>query len=106
MPCRSDGWDTPEKEQRNGLDIGQFEATLCGIFTLFEKEGEIDWWLDRVNWKEAGVKRGHVEAWWTRHKKADEDRRKREEAARRKEELKAHALSKLTEAERIALGLK
>lgn len=105
MPCR-DVWDIPTKETRHGMTIDHFEATLCGIFTLFEKEGEIDWWLERVNWKEAGVKRKTVEIWWKKHKEEDAERRAYEEAKKRKEELKAHALSKLTEAERIALGLK
>ena len=105
MPCR-DNWDAPTKETRHGMTISHFEATLCGVFTLFEKEGEIDWWLERVNWKEAGVKRKTVEIWWKKHKEEDAARRAYEEAAKRKEELKAHAMSKLTEAELIALGLK
>ena len=106
MPCRDDWDDRPVKETRHGMTMAAFEATLCGIFTLFEKEGEVDWWLERVDWKEVGVKRKTVEIWWKKHKEEDAARRAREAAQRRKEELKAHALSKLSLEERAALGLK
>lgn len=110
MPCRSDGWDTPETPKRNGLDIDQFEATLCALFTMIEvnaPEGEsLKEALDKVNWREAGVKRGHVEAWWTRHKRQDEDRRKREAAEKRKAELRKVAIGKLTPEELDVLGIR
>lgn len=112
MPCRDD-WDPrPATETRHGMTISHFEAVLCGIFTEAEARAtrtgydELSNLLSDVDWKEAGVKRKTVEIWWKKHKEEDAARRAREEAAKRKEELKAVALSKLTEAERIALGLK
>lgn len=106
MPCRDWTVDEAPLERRlHGMTIEDFEATLCGLFTLFEKEGEIDWWTSRVDWKEAGVKRKTVETWWKKHKEEDAARRAREAAERRKEELKAHALSKLSAEERAALGI-
>lgn len=108
MPCRSDGWDMPETTKRNGLDIDQFEASLCAVFTVLEamNDAALDQLLDKVDWKEAGVKRGHVEAWWKRHKREDEDRRIREADAKRKNELKKIALGKLTAEELEVLGIK
>lgn len=108
MPCRSDGWDTPETPKRNGLDIDQFEASLCAVFTVLEamNDTELNQLLDKVDWKEAGVKRGHVEAWWTRHKREDENRRKREAAEKRKAELRKVALGKLTPEELDVLGIR
>lgn len=114
MPCRDDWGDTRiVKETRHGMTIADFEAAMCGLLTAIEKwgndttpEGRVKMMLDKVDWTEAGVKRKTVEIWWKKHKEEDAARRAYEEAKKRKEELKAHALSKLTEAERIALGLK
>lgn len=105
MPCRTDDWDTPAKETRNGLTIDKLEAALCGILTVLEKEERI-FSLDDVDWDEAGVSRKAVDTWWKRHKKEDEDRRVREEAAKRKNELKKIALGKLTAEELEVLGIK
>jgi hypothetical protein len=63
-------------------------------------------WLSNVDWKEVGVKRRTVEAWWRKHKAEDEARRVREAAEKRKTELKAAALAKLSEEEKAALGIK
>ena len=108
MPCSSDGWDMPKTPKRNGLDIDQFEASLCAVFTVLEamNDAGLDQLLDKVDWKEAGVKRGHVEAWWKRHKREDEDRRKREAAEKRKAELRKIALGKLTPEELDVLGIR
>lgn len=109
MPCRDDGWDTPRREERHGMTIGAFEATLCGLFTVLERnftESSLEIVLTMVDWAKVGVKRKTVEIWWKKHKAEDEERRAREEAARRKEELKASALAKLTPEEKVALGIK
>jgi hypothetical protein len=105
MPCRTDDWDTPAKETRNGLTIDQLEAALCGILTVLEKEERI-FGLDDVDWDEAGVSRKAVDTWWKRHKKEDKTRRAHEEAAKRKNELKKIALGKLTAEELEVLGIK
>ncbi len=109
MPCRDDWGPTPTKETRHGLDIAAFEATLCGVFTAAEEGtvvGGLDGLLDVIDWKEAGVKRGHVEAWWKRHKKEDETRRAREAAEKRKADLRKIAIGKLSPDELEALGIK
>ena len=111
MPCRTDGWDEPvkpRKETRHGMDIADFEAVLCGILTAASEGilvGRVDGLMDVVDWKEAGVSRKTVEAWWKRHQKEDADRRAREAAEQRRTALKQSALKKLTAEERAALGL-
>ena len=105
MPCRTDDWDCkPVRESRNGLYIADFEAILCGILTVLEKEERM-FSLDDVDWDEVGVKKKHVDKWWKEHKKEDEVRRAKEAAAKRKNDLRAMALAKLTDDERKALDL-
>jgi len=53
------------------------------------------------------LKDTEVREWWTAHKEADRKVRAVDaEAKRRREELRAAALAKLTEEERVALGIK
>ena len=107
MPC-TNGWDTPETPKRNGLDIDQFEASLCAVFTVLEAMDDtaLNQMLDKVDWKECGVPRKRVETWWKKHQAEDEKRRKREAAEKRKAELKKIAIGKLTPEELDVLGIK
>ena len=107
MPCRVDDWDDVARVTKQyGMDIHDFEAVLCGIFTVMEhRRDERDDWLGDIHWSEVGVPREMVEKWWEGHKREDAKRRKAEAAKRRKEELKAQARSKLTKEERTALGI-
>jgi hypothetical protein len=111
MPCRTDDYWEPTVTKRYGMDIHDFEAVLCGIFTEAENRAmrtgydEFSELLYKVDWAEAGVSRKAVEAWWKGHKREDAKRRKAEAEKKRKEELKAAALSKLTPEERSALGV-
>ena len=110
MPCRVDDEDwKPRKETRQGLNIEDFEAVLCGILTAAGKGIHVagpTGLLDNIDWKEAGVKRKTVEAWWKRHKAEDAARLARESAERRKAELRKVAIGKLTAEELEALGIK
>lgn len=110
MPCRVDDWD--EGKRKLPMEtVGELEAVLCGMMTALEEKvvetglPELQLFMDRVDWKEVGVRRGHVEGWWAKHKAKDEKRRKEEEAARKREEKKKKALSKLTAEERKLLGI-
>jgi hypothetical protein len=111
MPCRDGDWDEPRVIKRFEMDIHDFEAVLCGLFTEAESRGlrtgydELSFLLSEVNWKEVGVPRKKVENWWAGHKREDERRRKKEAEEKRKAELKAAALSKLTDEEKQVLGI-
>jgi hypothetical protein len=110
MPCRDGGYEDEVRVSRKTVsDHEMLEATLCGVFTAAEEGvivGGLDGLLARIDWKEAGVKRGHVEAWWKRHKKEDAVRLAREAAEKRKADLRLTAISKLSPAELAALGIK
>lgn len=120
MPCYDGGYqyEAPQPRKYNGLTGEQLEAALCGVMTVLEDAGKIGGLgvvsvpeaLSRVDWKEAGITRAAVAAWWKSHKAADKARRESEERKRadaeRQAMLKASALSKLTPAERNALGIK
>ena len=109
MPCRDD-WGPATQETRHGMTIADFEAVLCGLFTALEGREQINdmlsLWLSNVDWKEVGVKRGAVEAWWKKHKAEYAARLAREAAEQYKAKLKASALAKLSEEEKAALGIK
>jgi len=119
MPCldprdhNSTSSYNPGTQARQGMTINDFEAALCGLFTAIEKwgndttpEGRLKMMLNKIDWKETGVKRKSVEKWWKEHKAEDAARHKREDAEKRKAELKTSALSKLSPDEREALGIK
>lgn len=106
MPCRVDDYPTRYvSETRHGMTIADFEAVLCGILSEIEFSDELDHFLGAVDWKEVGVSRKMVEAWWEAHKKEDERRRAKEAKEREKEERRKAALAKLTAEDRKALGL-
>lgn len=106
MPCRDPvDWDEPRVTKRHGLAIEDFEAVLCGILTVLEKEERL-FGLDDVDWTEVGVKQKTVETWWKAHKLEDIARRKQEKAEKRMKELRVAALAKLTPEEKAVLGIK
>ena len=115
MPCSDGGYpyETPQPRKYNGLTAEQLEAALCAVFSTIETvdfEGlKVADVLNNADWKEAGVTRAAVAAWWKQHKAADRARKASEERQRAEAErqsmLKASGLNKLTPAERIALGL-
>jgi hypothetical protein len=114
MPCTDGGYPYDRHaapRTYNGLTAEQLEAVLCGLFTVLEDHGlvggySIAAWLAAVDWEEAGVTRKQAADWWKAHKAADKARLERETRIREEAELKASALSKLTPAERNALGIK
>jgi hypothetical protein len=129
MPCMTE-WPhetvarqaTEIAKDRNQL--ARVEAMLCGILTTLSDTtqfgaGDDEWFdsfLDRLDYKEIGVTRAELLAWWSHHREKDEKRRQNErEAAEQtaqklrdqaeKDRLVAAARAKLTPAERQALGL-
>jgi hypothetical protein len=98
MPCRSDGWDAPYREDLKELEM--LRAVVCAFMTAYPDE------YSKINWKKAGVRQKELELWWETHQEKDRARREQEEKARREHELKKAALARLTDEELRLLGLK
>lgn len=101
MPCFDGGPTRPEPET-------PYEAILCGVFTFLENQpldGTLEAVLENLDYKEMGVTEEEVRVWWEVHKAQDARRRERERKEREREEARQTALSKLTDAEKAALGL-
>lgn len=128
MPCRTepDEYSLSSQLARtfNGLSGAQLEAALCAIMHVLTEMSNVGAdpdvgnlvgrVFDRADWKEAGVTRSDVGAWWMRHLAADEVRREREAREREAEErhntlvMAAHrklANAGLTKEEATAIGL-
>lgn len=103
MPCTGGG---PSYSDEYYKERDKFEALLCGILSSVEKSGQqVSSVFNDIDWKEAGVKRGWAEDWWVEHKEEDAERRIREAEEASREAARISALSKLTNAEKKALGL-
>lgn len=104
MPCR-DAVVEDEIRLRASEERRLLEASMCAILTVLERDHDLQEILKSVDWNEAGVPRYRLEKWWDEHKEEDRRRRKAEAEKRERERLREEALSKLTPAERSALGL-
>lgn len=102
MPCRDGGYSDVVVEYRDNPKIA---AALCAVFTVLEKEKQLDKVLANVDWKEAGVPPKYISAWWDKHKIADEMRRTREKREQEKKRKRDAVLQKLTLEERKLLGV-
>ena len=106
MPCRdysSDSWQDPKStyEYRRLKERADMLARIaCKAMTALEENGLEDFLI---------LKDDEVRDWWLPHKEADRKQREEEQALaerkRVKEELRQQALGRLTEEEKIALGL-
>lgn len=104
MPCLSDpGQDAYYREQQNNEFA---KAALCAVLAALSAQGRMNIVLEGIDWKEAGLAKSDLFAWWEHHQKLDAKRRAHEQAEREGEALKRSALEKLSVAERKALGLK
>lgn len=107
MPCRDDYPDPDPRELVNTM----VNAALCAVLTQLEQQHSsndqngLEYVLNNINYKEAGIKRKDLERWWNEHKRQDQARREREAYEAEQQRLKTSGLSKLTTEERRALGL-
>lgn len=106
MPCRD--WSVEEshteklKKERNML-----RASMCAVLTALEgDDATFAAVLKKIDWKEAGVTKRELLMWWEEHKESDKIRREREAKIKREREIRASALSKLTDEEKKILGVK
>lgn len=102
MPCMS--YDTEWANRSSDRDIrvlkkeaDKLARIACKALQALEDMGKEDFLL---------LKDDEVRVWWTAHKEADRKAREAEEAKRAKAEAKARVLAKLTDEEKILLGLK
>lgn len=117
MPCRDYYDDNPSAyyaDTINGLkkQVSFAESALCQVLAAFEKHNTLDpkddrvSMLDLIDYKEAGIKRQELEAWWVEHKRKDEASRAAAAEKKRVAAVKRAALAKLNAEERKALGIK
>lgn len=103
MPCRdyeSDSWTsyrdtTQEKKLKAQAD--KMARIACKALQALTDMGKEDFLL---------LKDNEVREWWQQHQEADRRAREAEELKQRKKEAKARALAKLTDEDKILLGLK
>lgn len=110
MPCY-DGRDSNHSvEYVEKIHDGVNAARLCAVFTVLQREGILERVLRAAMWDHAGVTRINTINWWVNHQ--ERDRRQREAETHRKEETnrltkaRQEALSKLSDDDKKALGIK
>lgn len=102
MPCMS--YDTNWARSSSDRDVkalkkeaDKLARIACKALEALEHMGKEDFLL---------LKDDEVRVWWTAHKEADLKAREAEEARQAKIEAKARVLAKLTDEEKVLLGLK
>ena len=102
MPCMS--YDTNWAKSSSDRDIRRLKAEAdklariaCTALQALEDMGKEDFIL---------LKNDEIRKWWQDHKEADRAHRAAEEEKQRRKEAKERAMSKLTDEEKILLGLK
>ena len=103
MPCRdyeSDSYSSPTdswqyREMKNRADL--LARIACAAMTELENNSISEVLL---------LKNNEVREWWGQHKESDRLAREKEERKQQKARLRRQALRKLTEEEKIALGIK
>lgn len=119
MPCRDYYDDHPEQYFKDVTEpalkkqISFAESALCQVLRALEyvdtqvetvspKKGD---WYDWIDFRAAGITKKELVAWHKQHKALDEKHRTEEAAKYEQEVIRKNALSKLTLAERKALGV-
>lgn len=103
MPCRdyySDSWTSSRSdasEKRLKAQADKLARIACKALQALQDMGKEDFLL---------LKDDEVREWWQQHQEADRKAREAEELKQRRKEAKARAMSKLTDEEKVLLGLK
>ena len=78
MPCHSPDYNESElceiENDKGNLHGKQFEAVLCGVFSILQQDDELQNYIYNIDWEEVGIPMELVESWWKNHQKEDEDR--------------------------------
>ena len=102
MPCMS--YDTNWANSSSDRDIKRLKKETdklariaCKALAALEEMGKEDFLLLRDD---------EIRTWWAAHKEADRAAREAEQARQERKEAKERVLAKLTDEEKILLGLK
>ena len=102
MPCMS--YDTNWARSSNDRDIkvlkreaDKLARIACKALQALEEMGKEDFLL---------LKDDEIRLWWAAHKEADRKAREAEEEKQRRKEAKERVLARLTDEEKVLLGLK
>jgi hypothetical protein len=76
------------------------------VLSVLEARGELEGVLVLADWRESGTSEIWLRSWWAEHKREDERRRASKQQELDRERTRTAALSKLTPAERAALGFR
>lgn len=110
MPCKDYYDDNPGAYYASTIadlreQVSFAESALCQTLEAFITEVGAANAFALINYQEAGIRRADLEIWLNNHRIKDADAKARIRAREEKEALKKEALSKLTYAERQALGI-
>ena len=103
MPCMSydDSWRSAPSDERKIKELkaqaDKLARIACKALNALETMGKEDFLL---------LKDDEVRKWWAEHKEADRQAREAEERKRALKAAKARALAKLSDEEKVLLGLK
>jgi hypothetical protein len=108
MPCRDDYTADDYRVRTSNLQKKHDQLTrfLCTVLHTLEEENELGHFAELFNYKEGGITREELFAWWKEHKEEDARRKDAERKAREIQERRAAALAKLSKEERKLLGVK
>lgn len=104
MPCTDGGVPYPE-DREEAKELETIRVSLCGIMKYLEDTEQLESVIEGVDWRECGISRKRLTAWWHQHKVEDETRRYTEFKDKERKKARESALAKLTKEEREALGL-
>jgi hypothetical protein len=105
MPCR-DWDDTPAVNTRLEKENDKLTQFLCTVMHTLEEEGELGHFAELFDYKEGGITREELFAWWKAHKEEDALRREKVRKAQEVAERRKAALAKLSKEEQKLLGVK
>ena len=102
MPCMSYSTNWAKSSNDRDIKVLKREADklariACKALQALEEMGKEDFLL---------LKDDEVRLWWAEHKEADRAAREAEEEKQRRREAKERVLAKLTDEEKVLLGLK
>jgi hypothetical protein len=102
MPCQSysSSWANTSNDgdvRRLKKEADKLARIACKALTALQENNQEDFLL---------LKDDEVRTWWLQHQEDDRKAREEAEAKARRAEAKAQALAKLTDAEKVLLGLK